>query len=623
MKNVTRAHIHKISFGSPLKNPIILDFTPGLNIIHGASNTGKSFIAKTLDFMLGGSSSLKDIPERAGYDRVDLDIHASTGENIHLERSIDGGDFSLKDNDDKKIILAAKHNPKREDNLSRYLLSLFDLKEKEILFKKSGDKRNLSFRDLISYLVIHEEAIIKDSSPMLTQQHISVTPEKAVFKLLLTGTDDSALVSAKKVKSDTYSIELIEQLISDYKTDLKLETDSESGIKSVKSVEDQLEKLMSSIEKQNKAVDSVQESLQESLLARNDLSERREKLLNRINEIKGLLERFDLLEKHYTNDLSRLEAIKESGSLLTFMNYQDCPLCGAVPDNQNHDQSCDGDIKSVIDASNAEILKILQLKKDLSKTADDLKNEERSLHKTIEEYDKELENIQNNILRKLAPDLAINQNKFSELVKKQYQVSRSKDILGKIASLEEKKRLLKNRSKSSTETSTAISELSKSVVGELSRKIEAILMAWGVPDAGTVYFDSEKFDFVISDKPRGSNGKGLLAITHAAFSIGLLEYCITNNLPHPGFVLLDSPLLAYKPPEPNQEPDPDNAKIAQTDLKDKFYLYLSNLDPVIQVIIAENVAPPENLTNANIIHFVGKNAEGRFGLFPKVEVKLA
>jgi len=618
MKNVTRAHIHKISFNSPLKGAIVLDFTPGLNIVHGSSNTGKSFIAKTLDFMLGGSSPLKDIPERAGYNRVDLEILTSAGENIHLERSIDGGDFSLKDNDDKKIILAAKHNPKREDNLSRYLLSLFDLKDKEILCKKSGDKRNLSFRDLISYLVIHEEAITKDSSPMLSQQVISVTPEKAVFKLLLTGTDDSAFVSAKKLKSDTYSIELVDQLITDYKAELKEETDPEFEVKSVKSIEDQLGKLISSIEVQNKAVDSVQESLQESLLARNDLSEKREKLLNRTNEIKGLLERFDLLEKHYTNDLSRLEAIKESGSLLTFMNYVDCPLCGAVPDNQNHDQSCDGDIKSIIDASNAEILKILQLKKDLSKTADDLRDEEKLLYKTIEDQDKELQNIQNNILRKLAPDLASNKNKFSELVKKQYQVSRSKDILEKIASLEEKKKLLKNRSKTSSETSPTISELSKSVVGELSRKIEAILTAWGFPDAGTVYFDSEKFDFVISDKPRGSNGKGLLAITHAAFSIGLLEYCIANNLPHPGFILLDSPLLAYKPPEPNQELDLDNAKITQTDLKDKFYLYLSNLAPVVQVIIVENIAPPENLTNANIIHFVGKNAEGRYGLFTKL-----
>ena len=31
--------------------------------------------------------------------------------------------------------------------------------------------------------------------------------------------------------------------------------------------------------------------------------------------------------------------------------------------------------------------------------------------------------------------------------------------------------------------------------------------------------------------------------------IGLMEFCLERNLPHPNFVVLDSPLLAYWKPE--------------------------------------------------------------------------
>lgn len=43
--------------------------------------------------------------------------------------------------------------------------------------------------------------------------------------------------------------------------------------------------------------------------------------------------------------------------------------------------------------------------------------------------------------------------------------------------------------------------------------------------------------------------KGLRPITQAAFSISLMEYCVGNDSAHPGFLILDSPLLSYKEPE--------------------------------------------------------------------------
>jgi hypothetical protein len=60
-------------------------------------------------------------------------------------------------------------------------------------------------------------------------------------------------------------------------------------------------------------------------------------------------------------------------------------------------------------------------------------------------------------------------------------------------------------------------------------------------------------DFVIDGKPRGSRGKGLRAISHAAVTLGLLGYCQERSLPHPGFVVMDSPLLACFKPEGEED----------------------------------------------------------------------
>jgi hypothetical protein len=85
-------------------------------------------------------------------------------------------------------------------------------------------------------------------------------------------------------------------------------------------------------------------------------------------------------------------------------------------------------------------------------------------------------------------------------------------------------------------------------VEEFTLKVQSLLEAWKYPGLRRVTFSDEKVDLVISGKERASEGKGFRAIAYAAFMIGLLDYCADskNELPHPGLVILDSPLVTYK-----------------------------------------------------------------------------
>jgi len=72
-----------LTFTGSKVEPVKLGFSRGLNILYGASNTGKSFTLKVLDFMLGGSRDLPDIEQRRAYERAWLAIDLPKPERQH------------------------------------------------------------------------------------------------------------------------------------------------------------------------------------------------------------------------------------------------------------------------------------------------------------------------------------------------------------------------------------------------------------------------------------------------------------------------------------------------------------------------------------------------------------
>ena len=184
------------------------------------------------------------------------------------------------------------------------------------------------------------------------------------------------------------------------------------------------------------------------------------------------------------------------------------------------------------------------------------------------------------------------------------------DLHERASKLEQRKQALLEDEEHPEERQQVAAGIPDSVSHALSLKIETILSAWNFPGDRHVHFDKAASDFVVDGKPRGSRGKGLRAITHAAVTLGLLEYCQENSLPHPGFVVLDSPLLAYFKPEGDED-----LALQGTDLKERFYEYLvQHHGQDSQVIIIENQHPPSSIeSHLSMTVFTRNPSEGRFG----------
>lgn len=606
-----------LAYFGPGKSPAYLSLMPGLNVICGASETGKSFIVETIDFMLGQENPVRDIPERNGYDRIRLVIESSGWSPLTLARSIEGGNFSAYEefltNESPRTeekILRWKHSAARQDVLSYVLLERMGLTSKVLRKNAAGATRSLSFRDMARLCVVTEEEIQGHGSPLLSGQYTMATGEFAVFKLLLTGVDDNALVATDKVsvrrEQDTGKIELLDQMIADLQAELDEEGAEEAELK------DQLVRLDESIRAQNEALVAVQRALDSLLERRGTAAREISNRSARVAEIDELVERFRLLDSHYQTDLGRLEAIHESGSLFVHLEQQPCPLCGALPDNQHLDSECEGNTEAVVKASAAEMLKINRLRRELADTNRSLMTERQELLSSLDQFENEYKACEQELNEIVSPAVLVERSSYNLLV------SEGVEVRFKLEKIDRLKRLTTQRAEfdaeereSSGGPATTKTQISKNVLDEFAQTIEDILKEWNFPNANRVFFDEGKRDIQVAGKDRGSTGKGLRAITHAAVKIGLMEFCRERNLPHPGFVVLDSPLLAYWKPE-GEEDD-----LRGTNLKEKFYRYLMGLRKDSQIIIVENEHPPDVVSrDGNVIVFTKNPHQGRYGFFP-------
>lgn len=207
-----------------------LAFDEGLNIVYGASNTGKSFVLRALNFMLGGGDPLPNIEQRQGYDKVWLSLSLPDRRQVTLYRAARGGAFMLYDGvvtaqpDGLGLTLAAKHAAGNSSTLSSYLLRELGVHDKEIVKNSSGQKESITFRSFARYLFADENAIFSERSPALSGQFTKDTVEKNILRFILTGRDDSAVVASRNRVVQTAVIrgktDLVDELISAIDGDL-------------------------------------------------------------------------------------------------------------------------------------------------------------------------------------------------------------------------------------------------------------------------------------------------------------------------------------------------------------------------------------------------------------------
>ena len=581
-----------------------IQFKKGLNVIFGSSDTGKTFIFQCINYMLGGSTPPKPIPESENYNFVGLVIETYEGKEYKLERSLQGGNFNLFDNstDDSRVIEAS--NQSNNETVSSFLLNICNINGKKIRKNKKGKTQNLYFQNLKKYFAIDEVGIVTENSLLTTGQYIEETFDKNTLKFLLTEEDDSSIVSSLEDDSIDFKkgkLELYNELISQLNEDLK---DSE-----YKKIDEQIEKLDDSIKNYKEKYLSSKNELNKYDTEKDNLVKtiylEEKELINK----QEILTRAQLLRKQYISDIARLKATLEAGQYLNDTQSRNCLVC-------------DSNIEEVVNipeltmATNAEIVKINLLLKELEESQEIYIFEKDEIENSLESNKKHL----NEVVIKIQDEIKVFLEDLSKNIKiysdKKQELSRVKTLKEKLDEYIQKRDAINVTHKKKSASKVVFQELTSALMASIVQEIEDILKAisFDNPKDPKIGFSETLVDFVIGTKNRKDYGKGYRAILYASFVIALLQY-FRNKSFQIGFVLIDSPLNPYKADETKDD------GVVPNNLADNFYQYLYENIKNEQVILIENTSLSTELKKlVNHYEFTREN-----GFLPKlldVEMKV-
>lgn len=569
-----------------------IKFLPGGNIVAGESDTGKSYLLRCLDYIFGADEMKKRIPVAEPYSKLYVQFENKVGGVLTLERHLSGGNLASHTCLIEDIQGAGKPlKPKRKGksnarDITEVLFQFAGLSEAVLRKNDRGEVQRLTIRQYLPVLLVDEIAIIDERSPVLGKGGFDETPRKRMFAHMLTGKDDAGVIAAEKSEIAqarlTAQLGLITGLLE------PLEHRIQQG-----PMADQ-----DSIEKVELAIAELSASHFEITGERAKLQAERTEKTRTLNRAESqvvaadeLLARYHLLEDRYNSDLQRLDFVTEGAHFFDGLQEITCPLC-EQPMTTGHAHTTQDSVRTIYESARAEASKILGQRGDLALAIKSLESiRSARLSEVISSKDA-LALTDQRTMDVISPALQQTAVRLEVLVARRIELERLKadeDQAGTLRLMrDEIERMFDDKPGKSTWEA-----LPSTALRLLCKEIEAVLTEWEWKGEGRVEFDQKEFDIIVDGQSRQSHGKGVRAVLHTAFTIGLLRFCKINDLPHPGVVVIDSPLTSYKKGKPGGAKDgPIDAG-----MESAFWRSLTAIDPGVQVIIVENKEPPADVAN--------------------------
>lgn len=593
--------------GADVSNAFV-NFEPGTNIVQGGSGTGKSYIVECIQFALGASSPPKKIKQAKGYTNLKVTFGLSGDQFFTVEREfIKNAKVWLVDEEGVRHTLTAKHDAKNSNTLSGYFLRKLGLDGKLLLTgTKSLNSASFSLREFEKLFVVDESRIVAQSSPVGRGQDKDKSKEKSILQLLLTGRDDSAVKDIKKEVGSKvvlkHRAEAVEDIINRF---YNAEEAGHPGH------ENKLNYFYFEVQDRLAEAES---DLQEALTGSEELFKKKEKGITSLNQLEAKLSenqvlsnRFSMLDKKYRSDSERLTAIAQTTALLGEADDALCPTCG----NHFDATSCPSDINELQKGVAVELGRIQRNILDLSDVRNSLGITVEKMSGDIERTKAEVAAVEGQIASRLQTKIQ-HANDYRELL-----TAISHDQVAIDQRLSVKERLSQELAKLlilvAEDQPTYTVECFNDLLEALAAEVQAILQRWSFPECVPVTFDLTARDIVIGESDRKDFGKGHRAIAFSAFILGIMEMTRKAGR-HPGFVVLDSPLTAYKEGDTTAVEDRDEVS---RDLVYAFYRDIAESYPDTQIIILENKEPEDSIISlVKYEHFTRNREKGRYGFFP-------
>ncbi len=598
--------LRKIRLSGPDVPKAEIEFNAGANVLAGQSDTGKSYLLHCLDYILGADELRKRIPEAELYSQLHVEFQEPLGDYLTLERNLSGGELAVHrcrmDDiiDDGERVIRSRSGSSQTKDLTSVLLPFAEMAGEAKLRKNDrGETQRLTVRTLLPIFLVNEIAMIDEKSPVVGDGTFDATARKRMFAYLLSGKDDTGIIAAERrdiIRArDQAKLGLIADLLEPLQRKVKSFSDDPND----------------TIEKVNNAIGSITAELNATTETRTavlrnlktEIAElqRAETQIIAINEV---LDRYKLLSARYKSDLGRLDFIAEGAHYFDGLQEVHCPLCDQ-PMSRDHSHVAQKRSADVYAGARAEAAKIKALNTDLSQAITTLEERLADWREGEATSQKNIKDFREHLDRQLAPALSDLNSQLEKLIRRRVELEGARNDKDQLENLQLMKAEIERTSTGKTGTSKW-EPLPSVALRNLCKSIETVLIEWQWSAEPRVEFDQADFDIVVDGQSRQSHGKGVRSILHSAFVIGPLRYSSQYEKPHPGFVVLDSPLTSYrKSPSVNNGDGPIPPRIEVG-----FWKALADVSSMVQVIVIENKEPPKEVADAiSYIWFAGDDAK--------------
>ncbi|MEE5097576.1 hypothetical protein V2K00_24895 [Pseudomonas alliivorans] len=397
-------------------------FHPGINIIYGDADTGKSSILRLVYYLLGGKEIKldKEITSSVKYATLELHINGTpyciSRDIFNVSKDIDVYfcEFSkISESFPQQYKSSVTKGDEKNKSLSDFLLEALEfpsVRLKQSPTKDSSETARLSFLDLFKFMYLDQDDV--GSSNMLNiGNYILETKNREILKYIFNVLDSSISeleVEISKISHD--KTELINQYsaISSFlkQTEFKDTEVLDDEITNLDLVKTELKTQISDLNRRMTSDNTLYQGLKDALnTIILKIEEQEDTKKTKVRNI----ERFTRLLNDYENDIERIKAGVSAREIIgrDILEQTNCPICENSIKIQNLSEKFDipEDTRLI-----SELTSITRRTKDLkqliSENRTDLGTANNLLSVLYEEKDKAREMIDDELKNSISPYLA-------------------------------------------------------------------------------------------------------------------------------------------------------------------------------------------------------------------------
>lgn len=603
-------------------------FNPGVNIIYGDADTGKSSILRIIYYMLGGKQVKLDeeVSSSVSYAILELHINGSpfciVRDLYNYNKDIEVYRCSyenMKEHHPDKFCSSVSQSTNEKKSLSSFIIDELNFPSVEIKqapSKEISASARLSILDLFKYMYLTQDDV--GSAHMLNiGNYVLETKNREVLKYIFNVLDsnisdlESEISEKSKKKLElTQEFKVVSRFLESVRFEQAVDIDEEiARLDELKiSLKKELDSIDGKVTSESHLYTALKEALQTIVLKIKEFEHKK------IDSERNI-ERFSRLHNDYQSDIEKIKSAKAAKEIIGHVSKSstNCPICESVVSNDEisehfevpENKKLNSEINSITRRCR-ELLELVHKNRvDLDenvKYLDELYKEKKEAEKYIDE---ELAKSISPYISKrdfLVKEIAKNSQIRDTLVSSLKVRNKQNSIVDKIGKIEADITKLNERLELLKQNAPSISDVLKDLGGHFDYFLKKIK----INNHSGVRIDERTFLPVIRNiEYRNVNSGGMRTIASIGYLYSILKSKLSVDTNLPNLMMIDTVgkflgktsegLNALTDTRSDIEEgvsDPDKYKnLYQSliDLSDEF----SEQEKLCQIILVDNDLPPE------------------------------